>query len=303
MALRGVKPKEVTAKKRFKCLLAGEPGVGKTTASLGFSNCYMLDTERGAENPQYVQLLQKNKGAYLFCPDYETLDAEVNALMTEKHPYKTLIIDPMTTIYDALVADGIVAKGDDFGRFKMHSDPKMKNLCQKLLRLDMNLIVTSHAKAKWVQVLNAKGKKEPVQEGFTFDCYPKLEYLFDLYLHLEKRDDKTRWARVKKTRLAEFPEDDYFPFSYAEIVKRYGIDVLERDAVAIVPITDEQLTRIKHFVKIGLITTEVLDKWLDKNFADSLEEVDTTEAAKCIKHYEAQVATEPEPKKEEVAVA
>ena len=52
MALRGKKPEAV--EKRMKALFFGPAGVGKTTAAIQFPAPYLIDTDRGAENDQYV---------------------------------------------------------------------------------------------------------------------------------------------------------------------------------------------------------------------------------------------------------
>jgi GTPase SAR1 family protein len=60
MALRAIKPKAV--EKRLKALFYGSAGVGKTTASIQFPRPYLIDTEKGAENDQYVKMLEKTGG-------------------------------------------------------------------------------------------------------------------------------------------------------------------------------------------------------------------------------------------------
>src|SRR5579872_1423562 len=101
MALRGVKPKML--QKRLKALFYGSSGVGKTTAAISFPRPYLIDTERGAENEQYVRLIEKNGGAVFQTTDFDELIKEVKALLTTRHNYKTLIIDPLTTLYNDLL--------------------------------------------------------------------------------------------------------------------------------------------------------------------------------------------------------
>ena len=76
-ALRGKKP--ATVEKRLKMLLFGKAGVGKTTAAIQFPKPYLIDTERGAENDQYVRALEKSGGAYYFTNDPAELIEEVRA--------------------------------------------------------------------------------------------------------------------------------------------------------------------------------------------------------------------------------
>ena len=96
MALRGKKPEAV--EKRLKALFYGPPGVGKTTASIQFPRPYLIDTERGAQNKQYVDALNKAGGAYFFTTDPDELIAELTTLLSQKHEFQTVIIDPLTII-------------------------------------------------------------------------------------------------------------------------------------------------------------------------------------------------------------
>src|SRR5690349_14521958 len=101
MALRGKKPEAI--EKRLKALFYGTAGVGKTTASIQFPAPYLIDTEKGAENTQYVELLKKQGGAIFQTSQFDEMIAEITALLSESHPYKTLIIDPITVVYNDLL--------------------------------------------------------------------------------------------------------------------------------------------------------------------------------------------------------
>lgn len=278
--LRGKAPDKV--EKRLKALFYGPAGVGKTTAAIQFPRPYLIDTERGAENDQYVKLLKDAGGAYFGTADPEELTKEVLALLSEKHEYRTLIIDPLTVIYNDLLDKGIdKAGGTDFGRHKIEPDRKIKHLLSLLLRLDMNVIITSHAKPNWVRAKDAKGKDTAVQEGITFDCYGRLDYLFDLVFEIGKRG-KERVGVVKKTRVEGFPEGDIFPFSYEEIATRYGRSILERDATPTALATTDQVAEARRLVEVLSIGADVTDKWFDKAGAASWAEMPADNAAKCI---------------------
>lgn len=279
MALRGKKPEAI--QKRMKALFYGKAGVGKTTASIQFPRPYLIDTEKGAENDQYVKMLQDAGGAYFFTRDPQDLITEVTALLSEKHQYQTVIIDPLTPIYDALIEKGMELKGDEFGRYKTVSDPVVKHLLSLLVRLDMNVIITSHAKDRWVRSKDSRGKDVATQDGITFDCYPKLDYLFDLVFEVSKRGND-RVGIVRKTRMQSFPEGEIFPFCYNEIANRYGRDTLERDATPEVLATAEQVQNLQAMLDARKDGTELLEKWLDKAGAASLSELPADAAQKCI---------------------
>lgn len=281
MALRGVKPEKL--EKRLKALFYGQAGAGKTTAAISFPKPYLIDTEKGATNDQYVELLKKNGGVIFQTSDFQELINEVRALLVEKHDYKTLVIDPLTTLYNDLLDKAALKVGTEFGRHYGEANKAMKHLLNLLLRLDMNVIITSHAKNEYGQNLAVLGQ--------TFDCYKKLDYLFDLVFEVQKRG-KDRVALVKKTRVEGFPEGDVFPFSYDEISKRYGKKILEKEAEAQTLATPEQVSELNRLIELLKITEEVTDKWLKKADSETFAEMPSDAIEKCIKHLKSQIQGE-----------
>ena len=277
MALRGKKPEAI--QKRLKALFYGAAGVGKTTAAIQFPKPYLIDTEKGAENKQYTDILQKAGGVIFQTSDFDELMAEVKALLVEKHDYKTLIIDPLTTLYNDLLDKSAIKNGTDFGRHYNDANKRIKHLMSLLLRLDLNVIITAHSKNEY------HGTNMAVL-GQTFDCYKKLDYLFDLVFEIQKRGKDQRVGVIKKSRIEEFPDGETFPFSYAEIAQRYGAEVLERDAVAEVLASQEQVARLKYLVELYKEPQEIVQKWLDKANAESFEEFNAVIIDKLIKYME-----------------
>lgn len=273
MALRGIKPEAV--QKRLKALFYGSAGVGKTTAAIQFPKPYLIDTEKGAENVQYIEMLQKSGGVIFQTSDFDELMKEVKSLLTEKHEFKTLIIDPLTTLYNDLLDKAAIKTGTDFGRHYSEANKRMKHLISLLLRLDMNVIITSHAK-------NEYGDKMQVL-GQTFDCYKKLDYLFDLVFEIQKKG-KDRVGIVKKSRIQTFEDGITFPFSYDEIAKRYGRNVLERDAIEERLAEWAQVEEIKRLIDLMKVPQETYQKWLDKSNSESFEEMQYDSIQKCIDH-------------------
>ena len=102
MTLRGKKP--TVEKKRLKLMLFGSAGAGKTTAAIGFPKPYVIDTERGAENDEYVDRINGVGGALFQTTSFDDIVQEVRSLASTEHEYQTLVIDPVTVIYDDMVA-------------------------------------------------------------------------------------------------------------------------------------------------------------------------------------------------------
>lgn len=269
MALKGKKPQLI--EKRLKALFYGAAGVGKTTCAIQFPRPYLIDTERGAENDQYVKLLDAAGGAYFFTTDPDELIEEIISLLKEKHEYKTLIIDPLTVIYNDLLDKAADKVGTDFGKHKGPADRKIKHLLTLLLRLDMNVIITSHAKPKWVRGIK-DGKETVIEEGNTFDCYGRLDYLFDLVFEIQKRANE-RVGIVKKTRIEGFKDSEQFPFTYESIAKKYGRHILERDAIPQILATTEQAKELKRLIELLKTPPEIYQKWLDHNDSATFDEI------------------------------
>jgi len=288
MALRGVKPK--TVEKRLKAFFYGNAKVGKTTAAIQFPKPYLIDTERGAENEKYVDLLEKGKGVIFQTNDFDEVIKEVKALLAEKHEYKTLIIDPLTTIYNDLIDKSAKSRisdkdpdGTAFGGHYGAANKKIKILYNLLLRLDMNVIITSHAKNEYGANLTIIGQ--------TFDCYKKMDYMFDLILEIQKRG-KDRVALVKGTRLDGFKEDETFPFSYDDMAERYGRDVLERECAPIQLASAEQIKEIKRLIELLHVPQDTVDKLLKKEEVEDFEYMSSEYIQKCITHYTSKIQGE-----------
>lgn len=280
MALKGKKAEAV--QKRLKVLFYGHAGVGKTTAALSFPNVYMIDTERGAENAQYLKLLEANNGALFQSSDFGDILAEVKSLLSEKHEYKTLVIDPLTVVYNNLV-DQYGSKGGEataFGRHIGEASKDIKRLLNLLLRLDMNVIITSHAK-------NEYGSNMALL-GTTFDCYKKLDYLFDLVIEIKKHGLK-RFGVIKKTRIATFEEGEEFEFSYKTMAEKYGRDIIEKKPTAEELATPENVKEVKRLIALLKVPEDVVEKWLNAASSSSFSEMSNEKIVKCIESLQQKV--------------
>lgn len=248
MALRGKKPEERL--QRLKLLMSGPAGVGKTTAAIQMPKPYIIDTERGSTH--YGEVIERVGGVVYESSGVEDVIREVRALMTEPHPYLTLVIDPITTLFNNALDDGEKKVGTDFGRHYGEANKAFKRLCSLLTAIDMNVIITAHEKNEVGDQMKVIGK--------TFDGYKKLDYIFDLWLQLDKdRSTGKRFATVAKTRLAEFPDADRFEWCYDELVKRYGKDKLEKGVDLVALASKEQ---IEHFKFLLSSITEAEQKTL-----------------------------------------
>jgi len=271
MALRARKPEAVT--KRLKLFMFGPAGVGKTTAAIQFPNSYIIDCERGSEN--YDKLITESGSAVFQTTDIQEVIAEVKSLLTERHDYRTLVIDPITTIYNDLLDKCETQVGSDFGRHYGAANKTMKRLANLIMSLDMNVVVTAHAKPEYGQNL--------AKIGYTFDGWKQLDYWFDLVVELGKRGKK-RFAKVVKTRLDSFPDEDVFEWNYDAIKRRYDVNVLEKEASQVRLASPEQVKEIKDLLGIVRLPEGTVDKWFAKAGVDLWEDMPAEVVQKCIEY-------------------
>lgn len=282
--LKAVEPKSAEPKKP-KILIYGKPGVGKTWASLDFPGVYYIDTEGGANLSHYTDKLKASGGAYMGPEqgslDFETVIQEVQTLATEGHSYKTIVIDSISKLYNTAISSEAERLGDKdaFGASKKPAIAYMRRLINWLSRVDMSVILISHEKPEW----GLNGKGERVEIGSTFDAYDKLEYELDLCINVIKAGPN-RTARVRKSRLQEFPDASTFPWSYKDFSSKYGVEVIEKKSEALHLATDEQLAELKKLMSVVKLPDGQEEKWLKAAQVDGWEEMSTDRIGKAIDH-------------------
>jgi hypothetical protein len=271
MALRARKPEAVT--KRLKLFMFGPAGVGKTTAAIQFPNSYIIDCEKGTEN--YDKLVSASGSVVFQTTDINEVLQEVKSLLTEKHEYRTLVMDPITTIYNDLLEKCEHKVGTDFGRHYGEANKTMKRLANLIMALDMNVVITAHAKAEYGQNFS--------KIGYTFDGWKQRDYWFDLVVELGKKGKK-RFAKIVKTRLEQFPDEDVFEWSYDSIKKRYDVAILERDAAPVSLSNPDQIREIKDLLALVRLPEGTTEKWFNKAGVDNWEDMPADVIAKCIEY-------------------
>jgi hypothetical protein len=285
--LKGKKPE--IKEKRLKMFVYGEAGIGKTVAALQFPNAYIIDTERGTDF--YAKQIVKTGSVVLQTLNPDDIKAEIKELLITKHKYKTLIIDPITQIYNAVQEKWTRifeknAKNEkekeiqDFGmRYWGKVKGEFKALQRMLLALDMNVIVTAHQKDVYGTGFS--------KVGVTFDSMRGDDYLFDIIFRIEKKGKDRVAVTVKERALMDeqkFPAE--FEWSYDNFLKFYGKEIIEREATPIEMATDEDVIKLKELIEIVKIDDEIINKWLTKADADDFAEFTKAQIIKCIAFVE-----------------
>jgi hypothetical protein len=179
----------------------------------------------------------------------------------------------VTTEYERLEKVGR-DMGKTFGAEKKPAVNLTKRLIAWFDRLDMNVIMICHERAKW---------DGDSQVGHTFDGWDKLEYELDLTIRVVKQG-ASRLARVGKSRLQEFVTGEALPWSYDEFSRRYGRDVIESQGVSVAPATAEQVERIEKLADAIKLDDDTRLKWFDRAGVTDWRQMDAATIDKCIAH-------------------
>lgn len=266
MPLRAKKP---AAKPRLRCLIYGPAGVGKTTAACQFPAPYVIDTEGGTD--YYGDLIEGSGGVVWQCHDLDDVCREVRALATESHPYKTIVIDPFTTLFDAAVDEGVATKGDDFGKHTAYAKRGAKRLIRLLEQADLNVVLTSHEAPKWQD-----GKEVGTKPAGWAD----LPYFADVVFEL-RLIGKKRHARVVKCRPNWFEDQGTFEWSFDAIADAVG-PALFADVEPIALATPEQCERLANLAAKVRGGEERLAKFLSRHNAEQIGDIKSDDVAKVI---------------------
>jgi hypothetical protein len=273
MALRGKQPTDKP--RRLKFFVYGPSAVGKTTAAIQFPNAYIIDTENGTDN--YGNLIKKAGSVVFQSNNIDDIIIELNNLLTERHNYRTLIIDPITIIYQSIQEkwDRIFsshAKSDEeaeVGDWGMRYWGKVKKdykaLQRKLIKLDMNIIVTAHQK----DVYNGNSKV-----GISYDSMKGDDYFFDIVIRTKRIADKLM-AMVEKERselgAPKFPEQ--FEWNYNNFINYFGKDDIERISNPITLADVNSVNEVKRLLDIVKLDNEQINKWFDQANVEAFSEM------------------------------
>lgn len=244
--------------KRVKMMVFSAPALGKTTAAINWPKSVIIDMEHGTDN--YSDTIIKNGSIVLHTTNPDEVRDEIKTLLTEKHDYRTIVIDPVTILYQAIqekwtrifskYADTEKATElQDFGfRYWAKVKSDYKAIMRMLLACDMNVILTAHQKDVY-----GEGMKKV---GFGSDSMKGDEHIFDYVFQLVMDVKGRRTALTKKERAEvgknRFPSE--FEWSYKNFCVYYDKDELERPSTPVPLASPEQVAEVKRL--LGIVKVE-----------------------------------------------
>lgn len=278
---------------RFKGLIYGDWGVGKTTLMIQLPKSAYVDMERGTD--KYWRTMEAKGSKRLQTTSYHELLDQVRSLSREPHDFLNLVIDPITIakqdigeywmrIFDKYSKTEKEGEMKDYGlRYYAKTKSDMATLRRALLSLDMNIVATAHQKDKW---------KDGKAVGVTFDGDGDKEgYLFDNIFRVQRENGKMMAYTEKQREEKDAPKlPASFEWSYEELCKLIGKDVLERPAKPIPLATPEQIEQIQELMKLfSKIEPEFEGKVFAKHKIDSWEEILSDPAEQVISYIKKQL--------------
>lgn len=283
-------PPKAAEPSRPKICIYGREGIGKTFFALQFPSCYFIDTESGATRKHYIDLLEKAGGGYMGIQqnslDFSTVIGQIQALATERHIYKTVVIDSITKLFNTAIADEAERLGDRnaYGADKKKAVQYMRSLCTWLMRIDMSVVLTAHQKDVWG--IGDNKQREVVSVGP--DVWDKLPYELDLTINIQEAGPR-RFGRIGKSRLKAFPKNETFNFDFETFAEMYGREIIEAESKNLDLATDEQVAEITRLLDIVKLAEGQEERWLAAASAETWSEVDADKAAKVIEALKAKM--------------
>lgn len=215
--------------KRLKLFIYGESGTGKTVTALHFPGPAVIDLEKGTDH-----YADKFDMVRLQTTDTDEIIKAVDELIADPSGVKTLVIDPFSIFWESLQDKHLkrmrVKKGNpnyvlqalDYKPIKND----LKSFINKLLAVDLNIIITARSKAEYST--DAGDFMKVI--GVKPDAPKELPYMFDTCLELSIQPDGKRFAKVIKDRTNKLPMEP-FEFDYHKLVEYLDMKDLQREPV------------------------------------------------------------------------
>ncbi len=197
----------------IKVLAYGPSGIGKTWFALAFPGpIAVIDTEMGTAH--YGSREGLSRFDVISTKSYLEAKKAVDWLASGDHQYKTVVVDPITVLYEVLQEAASVRRASKSGVSLLDTDLQMldwariKSQWKALMTSLTNLPVHVVAIARQKDLMEKRGD-EMVKVGVKFDAEKSADYAFDVVLRFglakpgtgdASADGVTRAALVEKDR-------------------------------------------------------------------------------------------------------
>lgn len=272
MTLKATKP--VLESSRFKALIHGPAGAGKTHLCCSFPSAYYIDSENNINKyPQFVSLLNKNNSVCVYLNELGQIIDEVKELMSTKHVYKTLIIDSLSMPCGWLAemeVDRLVDKakksrseieGTEFGANLAKPKRLTYRLAMLLNRIDMNVVVVCQQKPLFEYCNSSKERKEV---GKTYDISDKMAYALGSVIQIVPTAGFSKKAIISKSRYSGLENNTTIAFDdgFEVLRERLGDEMFLRDSIAETFATKDQISMLNNLMTVLNVSAEIEQKWL-----------------------------------------
>jgi hypothetical protein len=233
-------PKSV--RKYFKVAIQGGKKVGKTRAALSFPNPLVIDGEHGTD-----PYAKKYNYKVRHTNSWHGLGQEVQALVASPITGATLVIDPITVFYKALVNELVDEVKKKRGHEIMSQVEWTKEgrrffgFLNMLVALPMHVALVTREKEEFVESVNHRGEEVRRKTGqFLMECDKQVEYLFDFIFRIRTEGDRKKKECRRVLAVEGSRYEEYLPlFAEYDITGKRVFDELLEPHMAAMLDADE----------------------------------------------------------------
>lgn len=268
---------------RFKCVLYGDKGSGKSWFAYSFPDALVIDTENIISYSKFKSRLQENNGGYIAANTLEEMKEIIVELFKNDGLYKTLVIDSISVPYhdmcnreiDRLKKGG--SEGTEFARHTTKAKRILFDIGQLLKRIDMNVILIAHQKDKY---------EGDAHIGYTSDIPDKVAYDLGCEIEAQRRGSSFKGV-VKKSRYSGILKPaSTFDLEFAGNENAFGYNKKAKKINNEKLATQEQIEKLKNHLEFYNVKREAIDAQLRKCKASCFEEVSAELMGRWIDFYD-----------------
>ena len=198
-------------------VLYGEPGIGKTTMASQMENPYFLCTERGHS---FVRVIGKR------VINWRTFEEQVRALVAEEHPYKTVVVDTLTALWDMCVSDICHQNGwphiseGGHGRGYDLAKTQFSNAMSALAGAGTGLVLIAHEMLKESEYLGVE--REMYRPAVIPSCWRVVNPMADLVGRMFVKGAMVNGKPVEKRHISFAPAVRYLAKDRSGVLSAVG---------------------------------------------------------------------------------